>query len=72
VRRYTVKDPVFYDQFFALVQGYVNQERLSQVATRPAGNEASAQQPGEGSARGSPLPAATPAVQATQPSAPNQ
>jgi hypothetical protein len=33
VRRETIKDPNFYGQFFALVQGYVNQERVSQAAT---------------------------------------
>jgi hypothetical protein len=35
VRRTTVTDPNFYSQFFTLVQGFVDQERLSQAA-RPA------------------------------------
>jgi len=40
VRRETVTDPNFYAQFFALVQNFVDQEKLSQanapVVTRPA------------------------------------
>jgi len=36
VRRETVKDPTFYNQFFTLVQEYVDQERLSQAAGRPS------------------------------------
>jgi hypothetical protein len=35
VRRETVRDPVFYDQFFALVQDFVNQEAVA-AAARPA------------------------------------
>ena len=35
VRRETIKDPDFYNQFFTLVQGYANQEQVSQSA-RPA------------------------------------
>src|SRR5215469_8287536 len=31
VRRETIKDPVFYNQFFSLVQNYVDQERVSQA-----------------------------------------
>ncbi len=38
VRRETVKDPVFYNQFFGLVQNYVDQERVSQAVARPAGD----------------------------------
>src|ERR1700733_5091112 len=34
VRRETVKDPVFYNQFFGLVQNYVDQERVSQATAR--------------------------------------
>jgi hypothetical protein len=37
VRRETIKDPEFYGQFFTLVQGYVDQERVSQGA-RVAGD----------------------------------
>lgn len=33
VRRETVRDPVFYDQFFALVQSFVNQEAVAAAAT---------------------------------------
>jgi hypothetical protein len=33
VRRETVKDPDYYNQFFALVQQYADQERLSQTST---------------------------------------
>jgi Uncharacterized protein conserved in bacteria (DUF2242) len=35
VRRETIKDPEFYNQFFSLVRGYADQERVSQ-ASRPA------------------------------------
>jgi hypothetical protein len=38
VRRETVKDPVFYGQFFTLVQQYADQERVSQATTRGAGD----------------------------------
>jgi hypothetical protein len=38
VRRETIKDPNFYGQFFDLVQTYVNQERVSQAATRSSGD----------------------------------
>jgi Uncharacterized protein conserved in bacteria (DUF2242) len=38
VRRETIKDPDFYGQFFGLVQNYVDQERVSQAATRSAGD----------------------------------
>jgi hypothetical protein len=38
VRRETVRDPVFYNQFFSLVQNYVDQERVSQAAALPAGD----------------------------------
>ena len=40
VRRETISDPAFYGQFFALVQNFVDQERVSQASmpavTRPA------------------------------------
>ena len=40
VRRETISDPNFYNQFFALVQNFVDQEKLSQLSapavTRPA------------------------------------
>jgi hypothetical protein len=37
VRRETIKDPNYYNEFFALVQQYVDQERLSQAqSSRPA------------------------------------
>jgi Uncharacterized protein conserved in bacteria (DUF2242) len=35
VRRATITDPNFYNQFFALVQGYVEQERLAQGPRPP-------------------------------------
>jgi hypothetical protein len=35
VRRYTIKDRNFYDQFFGLVQTYIGQERLSEASSRP-------------------------------------
>jgi hypothetical protein len=61
VRRETVKDPVFYNQFFALVQGYVSQERVAQ-ASDPAKTP-------EGAA---PLPRATSSQpSSSQPSTPN-
>ena len=37
VRRETVRDPVFYGQFFDLVQTYANQERVSQAETHSVG-----------------------------------
>jgi hypothetical protein len=40
VRRETVKDPDYYNQFFSLVQNFVDQERVSQAAARPAGDTA--------------------------------
>ena len=54
VRRETVKDPTFYDQFFALVQNYVNQEAVSAAARSPA--TASGTQPDH---RGEQRPAST-------------
>lgn len=57
VRRETVKDPNFYNQFFALVQGYVSQERVAQASE----------------AAKSPEPVALPARStSSQPSTPNQ
>jgi len=44
VRRETIKDADFYNQFFALVQGYVNQERVSQAA-RPVDGPATVSHP---------------------------
>lgn len=34
VRRETLRDPAFYDRFFSLVQGFSEQERVSQVEHR--------------------------------------
>jgi hypothetical protein len=42
VRRETVKDPTFYDQFFALVQNYINLEAVS-AAARPTATASGAQ-----------------------------
>jgi hypothetical protein len=56
VRRETVKDPIFYNQFFALVQGYVSQERVAQASDAAKSPEGAA-----------PLPRAT----SNQPSTPN-
>jgi Uncharacterized protein conserved in bacteria (DUF2242) len=39
VRRATITDPNFYNQFFSLVQGYAEQERLAQ-GSRPAADRA--------------------------------
>jgi len=39
VGRFTIKDPDFYGQFFALVQTFVDQERLSQAASHRAGDD---------------------------------
>jgi Uncharacterized protein conserved in bacteria (DUF2242) len=63
VRRVTITDPNFYNQFFALVQGYVEQERLAQgsrpaadsAGTAPAGNSA-APVPSERNVQGAPAP----------------
>jgi Uncharacterized protein conserved in bacteria (DUF2242) len=40
VRRETIKDPDYYNQFFTLVQSFVNQERLSQATAHSADDEA--------------------------------
>ena len=53
VRRETVKDPNFYSQFFALVQGYVSQERVAQSA------EAAKSPEGANGPGPAPLPRAT-------------
>jgi hypothetical protein len=51
VRRETISDPDFYGQFFALVQNYVDQEKLSQAAVpavvhaAPLQSESSSQPP---------------------------
>jgi hypothetical protein len=42
VRRETVKDPTFYDQFFALVQNYINLEAVS-AGARPTATASGAQ-----------------------------
>jgi hypothetical protein len=62
VRRYTIKDANFYDQFFGLIQTYINQERLSQASARPADDvpaaraDATGPSPRERPARGAPPP----------------
>jgi hypothetical protein len=45
VRRETIADPDFYGQFFALVQSYVDQEKLSQASVSPDGVRVTASQP---------------------------
>jgi hypothetical protein len=45
VRRETISDPNFYGQFFALVQSYVDQEKLSQASVTPDGVRVTASQP---------------------------
>src|SRR5580700_1972750 len=50
VRRETISDPIFYNQFFALVQTFVDQEKLSQapvpaVVHAAPGSQATASQP---------------------------
>jgi hypothetical protein len=45
VRRETISDPDFYGQFFALVQNYVDQEKLSQASVSPDGVRVTATQP---------------------------
>ena len=45
VRRETISDPNFYGQFFALVQSYVDQEKLSQASVSPDGVRVTASQP---------------------------
>lgn len=84
VGRATVTDPDFYNQFFALVQGYVDQERLAQSsrpasdgrATAPAANSPP-HAPDERLAPGAPppddRPGATPPLPGVQPAGgPNQ
>ena len=75
VRRETIKDPNFYGQFFALVQGYVNQEGISQAATShqttPSRSEPSPGAPSAGSLPEKNVAAtASPAI-TSQPSGPN-
>lgn len=75
VRRYTIKDRNFYDQFFGLVQNYIHQERLSQASSRPAPDEPAVRSTADPSreqpARRSPPPdnepPAPPPEQAAQP-----
>ena len=43
VRRETIKDPDFYGQFFALVQNFADQERLSQVSRLASDGDAGGQ-----------------------------
>jgi hypothetical protein len=73
VRRETVSDPNFYGQFFALVQGYVDQERVSQglaaTTSHPTPPRSEASQ-GASSPENA-APAASRAT-ASQPSIPNQ
>lgn len=45
VRRETVRDPDFYDQFFTLVQNYVGQERVSQLSRAAPDGDATAPPP---------------------------
>jgi hypothetical protein len=76
VRRYTIKDANFYDQFFGLIQTYINQERLSQASSRPADDvpaahaDAAVPTPRERPARGTPpdqAPQSEPAPQSSRP-----
>jgi hypothetical protein len=55
VRRATITESNFYDQFFSLVQGYIEQERLAQ-ASRPAAD----------SVRTAPATNSTPPLQSTR------
>lgn len=75
VRRYTIKDPKFYGEFFGLVQTYINQERLSQADSRPAGEAPAARVPSREPARSAPpadnQPQAAAPEPATQSSGPN-
>ena len=71
VRRETIKDPAYYNEFFGLVQQYVDQERLAQSqSTRPSRLTS---EPAEGPtpAEGAPPPAARSASAAQQAPAPN-
>jgi hypothetical protein len=77
VRRETVSDPNFYGQFFALVQGYVDQEKTSQAmavtTSHPTAlrNEPSQAAPSSQTTPENVAPAASRAT-ASQPSIPNQ
>lgn len=69
VRRYTIKDPGFYDQFFGLVQTYINQERLSQASSRPA-DDVPAARPAAVPSRERPARSEPPPDQASPPEPP--
>jgi Uncharacterized protein conserved in bacteria (DUF2242) len=62
VARATITDPNFYDQFFTLVQEYVDQERLAKASRPAVDSTATASAPNEAVAQGAPpSPAAQPA-----------
>ena len=72
VRRETIKDPDYYNQFFALVQQYTDQERYSQnqQAARPA-RLSSEPADGPTPSQAAPPPATRSASAASQAPAPN-
>jgi hypothetical protein len=75
VRRYTIKDANFYDQFFSLVQTYIKQERLSQASSRAAGDAPrarSAAPAGDRPARSAPREDNLPPEESPQDSGPNR
>jgi hypothetical protein len=78
VRRATITDPNFYHEFFTLVQGYMEQERVAQrsrpatdsVTTAPAANSAPPVQSArmaQGATPPANLPVAAPPLPAAQP-----
>jgi hypothetical protein len=70
VRRETIKDPAFYNEFFSLVQGYADQERLAQ-SSAPSHRDESMPAPRDNPP---PLQPVLPSAQGGAPSAtgPNQ
>jgi hypothetical protein len=74
VSRQTIKDPGYYQQFFALVQSFANQERVSQAQAAAAESES---RPARLRSEPASLPADAPlpsrqAAQGTPPPLPNQ
>lgn len=71
VRRETIKDPDYYNQFFALVQQYADQERYSQTQTARPARLSSEPADGPTPSEAAPPPATRSASAAPQAPAPN-
>jgi len=72
VRRETIKDPAYYNEFFALVQQYADQERLSQAqSARPSRLTSESAEEGPTPSEAGPPPAARSASPPPRPQSPN-